>query len=391
MAKEDILRALTGLLQGGNVGVQTFNQLEQQKRVNAQKQAAINASILRTAQSGRQAEAAQRDRAAAAAATAEFRQSQLNKPILGTPGSALLNRKTGKFGAQLPFRPKPIIPGQGERDPVTGEVTVPLAKPTPPLSKTQVIGGLLTKMAEGTITDDEKEALKAASPKGMTIKTDKQGNTIVTFGGTGIQDITGAPTPATKTKIQKNILDGQSRLNQLSEIDEMFRDDFLNVVGSTVGTITNAADFFKLADVLPDSFTQFLSDQKKFKTASQRAALEWRKWVTGVATNPTEVVDIAKSFPNAELDNPIAFKAKLDYVKSLTSRLLARMQKNGVLKLTPEQIIEESKRDFNPETVIGRDSKGRSQPISTTAPRDTGTSSLEELKAERQRRRKGRK
>lgn len=386
MAKEDILRALTGLLQGGNVGVQTFNQLEQQKRANAQKQAAINASILRTAQSGRQAEAARKGREAQALATSRFRESQLNRPIPVSAGQKVFDPKTQTFTEQVPFQPKPIIPGQGQRDPKTGEITIPLDKP---LSKTQVIGGILARISEGTATKADRDALTASLPGVTTITTTKDGKTVVTFGKKGTQGITEGPTPAVKSKIQKNILEGGERFAQLSDIDNMFREDFLNVVGSTVGSVTNAADFFKLSEVLPDSWTKFLKERTKFKTASSNAFQRWKKWVTGVATNNIELTQITKSFPNAETDNPIVFKAKLDYVKRITTRFIKKMQSDGVLSLTPEQMLLEASKEFNPETIISRDSKGKSKPISTTAPRDTGTSSLEELKAERQRR-KGR-
>lgn len=209
-------------------------------------------------------------------------------------------------------------------------------------TESQEVARLLRLYAQGKATEQQKKALFLAKGKrNFKFSLDKEGNLSVTLGDAD-ESVTDKLTMRTKGIMQKNILEAGSRLSELTKISKSFDEDYLNVIGSFKGTITNWADYFKSSQLLPGDFPKFLRDQRKFRAAAQTQALVWRKWVTGVATNPTEIVEIAKSFPNPVHDEPIEFKAKLDFVINLTANLMNRMQTEGVLKLTPEQIMQEA-------------------------------------------------
>jgi len=126
---------------------------------------------------------------------------------------------------------------------------------------------------------------------------------------------------ATKTNLEKNIVETQTQIDAFNEIEKMFQDDYLTYKGQIkAGTekIGEKAGIFKPSGWLTKRQLWYQTAKEKF--------LAYRKWVTGVAGGEKELMEIAKSYPDPDNNSPTEYRANLKQARINAIRLQKRYQ-----------------------------------------------------------------
>ena len=161
---------------------------------------------------------------------------------------------------------------------------------------------------------------------GFEIKTNADGSVTVTQG----DGIKGGLTKTVKSSTQKNILEGQSRVDAQNYVSSLYRPEFLTYGGEIKSGIMTKLN--KLTPTLRDSFTKA---RAAFLSQTNQAFIAYRKWATGVAGGEKEMSEIKRA-TFSEDDSPQDFEAKLQAVQFMTRKLLARQQMALRQGVTPE-------------------------------------------------------
>ena len=161
---------------------------------------------------------------------------------------------------------------------------------------------------------------------GFEIKTNADGSVTVTQG----DGIKGGLTKTVKSSTQKNILEGQSRVDAQNYVSSLYRPEFLTYGGEIKSGIMTKLN--KLTPSLKDSFTKA---RAAFLSQTNQAFITYRKWATGVAGGEKEMAEIKRA-TFSEDDSPQDFEAKLQAVQFMTRKLIARHQMALQEGVTPE-------------------------------------------------------
>ena len=161
---------------------------------------------------------------------------------------------------------------------------------------------------------------------GFEITTNKDGGFTITQGDNSKRGLT----KTVRSSTQKNILEGQSRVDAQNYVSSLYRPEFLTYGGEIKSGIMTKLN--KLTPSLRDSFTKA---RAAFLSQTNQAFIAYRKWATGVAGGKEEMSEIKRA-TFSENDSPQNFEAKLQAVKFMTRKLLARQQMALRQGVTPE-------------------------------------------------------
>ena len=126
---------------------------------------------------------------------------------------------------------------------------------------------------------------------------------------------------ATKTDLEKNIVETQTQIDAFNEIEKMFQDDYITYKGQIKAgaeKIGEKAGIFKPSGWLTKRQLWYQTAKEKF--------LAYRKWVTGVAGGEKELMEIAKSYPDPDNNSPTEYRANLKQARINAIRLQKRYQ-----------------------------------------------------------------
>ena len=209
---------------------------------------------------------------------------------------------------------------------LAGSTTSTAKKPT----LRQLFQSFPYEVQEGIKAADDPQAAMSKyllrQKSGFEIKTDREGNVTVTQG----DGIKGSLTKTVKSSTQKNILEGQSRVDAQNYVSSLYRPEFLTYGGEIKSGIMTKLN--KLTPTLRDSFTKA---RAAFLSQTNQAFIAYRKWATGVAGGEKEMSEIKRA-TFSEDDSPQDFEAKLQAVQFMTRKLLARQQMALRQGVTPE-------------------------------------------------------
>jgi len=193
-----------------------------------------------------------------------------------------------------------------------------------PESESQFTAYLGRKIANGTATEEDKIIF------GQLTKVPS----------TSITVNTGDVEKATKTQLEKDVIELQSTLGELKAIEQQFEPDFFTYRGKGQTFFTGLAE--KLEVPMPQAATDFLKRRTKFFADSKRVFLKFRKFITGVAGGIEEFREIAKATIDPESDSPTEFQAKFASMRDnavRVSNLLLAIRNSG-LDASDESIIK---------------------------------------------------
>lgn len=173
---------------------------------------------------------------------------------------------------------------------------------------------LNVKKANETRRHNQETEAISKSKAGHGFSVTSPDGTVIHYGQGGAMQ---APKGA-QTQLFKDVVDGQTTLDSIAQIEALYEPDFLTYGGALKG---NAATF--LNKMNPNQRSQFQARRSKFISAANREFLAYRKWATGVAGGEKEMAEIKRA-TFSEDDSPQDFEAKLQLAKSLTRRLNAR-------------------------------------------------------------------
>jgi len=142
---------------------------------------------------------------------------------------------------------------------------------------------------------------------------------------------TGAIEKSTRGQIEKDVIDLQSTLGELKQIDKEFNPDFFTYRGKGRAYFTALAE--KAEIPVSKAAKEFLSKKTKFFADAKRVFLKFRKFITGVAGGIEEFREIAKATIDPESDSPTQFKAKMDSMRDnavRVSNLLLAIRNSGL-------------------------------------------------------------
>jgi hypothetical protein len=202
-----------------------------------------------------------------------------------------------------------------------------LSKITDPNLQQMVVQMLMQRaMAQQTLpTRAQFQAQEIARLKSIPNPTPEQKQRLdallIPSGGVtvnvGPQDIE----TATKTKLEKDIIELENNVAAFDEIEGTLEDSFLRLKGWAKAGLQKQAEIFGI----PIN-AEFLGRRSVFQQRAQSAFLKWRKFITGVAGGPQELKEIAKSFPDPSKNSPTEFRAKLNSAREITRRAIRRMK-----------------------------------------------------------------
>jgi len=178
-------------------------------------------------------------------------------------------------------------------------------------------------VVENLQTGEQKYLKKGGSiPPGW--KVTKPSSVEINIGGKS------ALTPATTTQVQKQIMEGRTNLDKLSDMEELFKPEYLTYLGKGKAFTQKGLDKLGVG-----TDTEFLEKRQQWYQGSKANFLAYRKWVTGVAGGEKEMAEIAKSYPDPDNNSPAQFRANLKQVKITTTKLIKRYKSFLAMGITP--------------------------------------------------------
>jgi len=142
---------------------------------------------------------------------------------------------------------------------------------------------------------------------------------------------TGAVEKSTRGQIEKDVIDLQTTLGELDQINKDYNDDFFTYRGRGKAYFTALAE--KAEVPVGQAAKDFLSAKTKFFADAKRVFLKFRKFITGVAGGIEEFKEIAKATIDPESDSPTQFKAKMTSMRDnalRVSNLLLAIRNSGL-------------------------------------------------------------
>lgn len=207
-----------------------------------------------------------------------------------------------------------------------------------------------------------------------TLLEDEQGNAVLSFtddlGRIRTEPLPGlkAPvqkqqqiSPAVKSKTQKELVDLMGTKNSITEIKDLFKPEFLTVIGRAKGATLAAADRVGL---LGKEKSQFLADKTQFDKAVKQSFAEYRKAITGAAAAQAELVQLEQTLFNLNM-GPQQFEAALDLFERKIDKAIELRRRfttdQGKLLVPKDQfsqiLDQEIKKVGSIEAVINQDNK----------------------------------
>jgi len=142
---------------------------------------------------------------------------------------------------------------------------------------------------------------------------------------------TGDVEKSTKGQIEKDVIDLQTTLGELNQINKDYNEDFFTYRGRGKAYLTALAE--KAEIPVGEATKQFLSQKTKFFADAKRVFLKFRKFITGVAGGIEEFKEIAKATIDPESDSPTQFQAKMTSMRDnaiRVSNLLLAIRNSGL-------------------------------------------------------------
>lgn len=142
---------------------------------------------------------------------------------------------------------------------------------------------------------------------------------------------TGDVEKSTKGQIEKDVIDLQTTLGELNQINKDYNEDFFTYRGRGRAYFTAIAE--KAEIPIGQAAKQFLSQKTKFFADAKRVFLKFRKFITGVAGGIEEFKEIAKATIDPESDSPTQFQAKMTSMRDnaiRVSNLLLAIRNSGL-------------------------------------------------------------
>jgi len=138
--------------------------------------------------------------------------------------------------------------------------------------------------------------------------------------GTDININTGDLGKATKTKLEKSIVEATTNIQSFQKTKGLFKPEYLTLFGK--GKVMSASAADKLGLSSKDQKTLIKSRAKWFRQA-KADFIAFRKWATGVAGGEKELKEIATAFPDPVHNSPTEYIANLESIEETTKRVLA--------------------------------------------------------------------
>ena len=156
------------------------------------------------------------------------------------------------------------------------------------------------------------------SPTGFSVEQfDQAGKSIGRRTATQKEVLQGVPEGAlqrpTQTKIEKDIIDLNTTLAELDEIEKQINSDFFTFRGKGKAFFTALGE--KLEIPVPQAAKKFLGEKTTFFADSKRVFLKFRKFITGVAGGITEFKEIQKAAIDPEGDSETEFRNKFNSMR----------------------------------------------------------------------------
>ena len=161
-------------------------------------------------------------------------------------------------------------------------------------------------------------------PKGEQVYVEKgkpipEGYSKVKSGGTSVTVQTGDLGKSTKTKLEKDIIQGTKNIESFNETEKLFKPDYLTIAGKGEKIAASVMD--KIGISTKDQ-KQFIRDRAAWFRQAKSDFISYRKWATGVAGGEKELKEIATSFPDPVKNSPTEYQANLDSIEETTKRVL---------------------------------------------------------------------
>lgn len=178
---------------------------------------------------------------------------------------------------------------------------------------------------EETKRHNQATELNARNKKGITITTDKDGNTITTIGGSGTD---GDITKPTRNKVQEKILNAGDTLSQITSIKTKFKPEYQEF-STKAGMAWNSLKDKVNSDSLMPQEKQKLDDFTQYRAEAGQLFALTLKDLSGVAVNPTEYKRAEVWLPNPgsgifDGDSPTELKSKVERFEDFTRKALMK-------------------------------------------------------------------
>lgn len=124
----------------------------------------------------------------------------------------------------------------------------------------------------------------------------------------------------TKTALEKDIIEQQTAIDTLTEIEKQFRPEYLTYAGRGKQFVGKVGE--KIGTQVVDE--NWLAARQNWYQITKSNQIAFRKWATGVAGGEKELNEIAKAYPDPDKNSPTEFAANLKQAKLNAIRLKKR-------------------------------------------------------------------
>lgn len=161
--------------------------------------------------------------------------------------------------------------------------------------------------------------------KGISIKTDKEGNQVISIGG---KAQTGEITKKTRGAVEADILESNATYADMKAIVGKVEDKFLEMPTRIGAAWTSLKEKWKVGEV-SDEDRQELAEYTDFRRESISSLNAYIKQITGAAMSELEAKRLMKAMPTPGMglfdgDSPTEFRTKLKGVMKSLDRVTAR-------------------------------------------------------------------
>lgn len=143
---------------------------------------------------------------------------------------------------------------------------------------------------------------------------------------------------STKGAVERKIEEIDTMLTNIKGINKITKDSFLTYGGQVKAGLSR---FGEKITGEKNIGSDYLAQYGAWKMLSQEQYLQKRHQITGVASNPTEQVDIAKAIPDPNKDSFSLFRSKMKALEVLLNAhrtRLVNLRAAGIENPTPEQL-----------------------------------------------------
>ena len=147
-----------------------------------------------------------------------------------------------------------------------------------------------------------------------------KGYTKVKSVGTSVNINTGDLGKATKTKLEKSIVEATSNIQSFQKTKSLFKPEYLTLFGKSKVMTASTMDKMGLSN---KEQKKLIKDRAKWFRQAKADFIAFRKWATGVAGGEKELKEIATAFPDPVHNSPAEYIANLESIEETTKRVLA--------------------------------------------------------------------